>query len=675
VPRLQRLSVVARGEERILLVELLYRRVRRVPAVAEDREGVFDYLADEVLACQPERVRDFLLRTSIVERLLGPLCEALTGSANGRAMLENLERANLFLIPLDEEGRCYRYHHLFADFLRDRLERTHPDAVPELHRRASLWYENNQYPYEAVDHALAARDHERVADLIEETGGAWWTRGDHSSLLRWLKALPDELMRTRARLCVFHAWTLAHAGRLDEAESRLEEAERLPAAGNEANRAMGGEIFAVRARIASMWGDAARAIEFSRRALDLLPEDDLYLRGELALNLGNAYWTTGDIAEASEAFAESASSSRTAGNLRAAVFALWGQAMLEMIGDRLRSADELLQRAQRLAGDHDGQPLSAVGIVHVGMAELLYERGDLDGAERHLKEGIEVGKRGSEAKVLVLGYVNLARVLMARGDAEHSLIKIQEAWRLAQWTSAGTWPPVDAWRARLLLAQGDVASAARWSREYGKSEDYLSYPRILERITMARILLAQNKTGEALDFLEELLEAAESKERMGHVIEVLILQALAFEARGETGRALAALERSLALAEPEGYVRTFVDEGAPMAALLTKLLEERRDGTSPWYVDRLLTQILADAAASEGRSPRRADGGPLLEPLSERELEVLRLIADGLSNREIAQRLFVSVGTVKAHVNHVYGKLLVRSRTQAVARARELQLI
>jgi LuxR family maltose regulon positive regulatory protein len=190
-----------------------------------------------------------------------------------------------------------------------------------------------------------------------------------------------------------------------------------------------------------------------------------------------------------------------------------------------------------------------------------------------------------------------------------------------------------------------------------------------------RILLAQNKTGEALDFLEELLEAAESKERMGHVIEVLILQALAFEARGETERALAALERSLALAEPEGYVRTFVDEGAPMAVLLTKLLEERRDGTSPWYVDRLLTQILADAAASEGRSPRRADGSPLLEPLSERELEVLRLIADGLSNREIAQRLFVSVGTVKAHVNHVYGKLLVRSRTQAVARARELQLI
>jgi len=275
--------------------------------------------------------------------------------------------------------------------------------------------------------------------------------------------------------------------------------------------------------------------------------------------------------------------------------------------------------------------------------------------------------------VRTLGYVNLARVLMARGDAEHSLIKIQEASQLAQWTSAGAWPPVDAWRARLLLAQGDVVSAARWSREYGKSEDYLSYPRILERITMARILLAQNKVGEALDFLEELLEAAESKERMGHVIEILMLQALAFEARGETERALAALERSLALAEPEGYVRTFGDEGAPMAALLTRLLERRRDGVSPWYVDRLLTQILADAAASG--SPQRTDSSPLLEPLSERELEVLRLVADGLSNREIAQRLFVSVGTVKAHVNHVYGKLLVRSRTQAVARARELQLI
>jgi LuxR family maltose regulon positive regulatory protein len=646
-----------------------------IEAFAGGNRYVFDYLADEVLACQPERIRDFLLRTSIVERLMGPLCEALTGSANGRAMLENLERANLFLIPLDEEGRCYRYHHLFADFLRDRLERTHPDVVPELHRRASLWYEKNGYSYEAVDHALAGRNHERVADLIEETGGTWWTRSEHSTLLRWLEALPDELMRARPRLCVIHAWAFTHAGRLDEAESRLAEAERLPAAENEAHRAMGGEIFAVRARIASMREDAARAIEFTRRALDLLPEDDLYLRGELALNLGYAHWTTGDIAEASEAFAEAASSSQTAGNLRAAVFAIWYQATLEMIGGRLRSADELLQRARRLTGDHDGQPLSAVGIVHVGMAQLLYERGDLDGAERHLKEGIELAKRGSEAKVLVVGYVNLARVLMARGDAEHSLIKIQEAWRLAQWTAAGAWPPVDAWRARLLLARGDVVSAARWSREYRKSEDYLSYPRILERITMARILLAQNKADEALDFLGELLEAAETKEQMGHVIEVLVLQALAFEVRGETERALAALERSLALAEPEGYVRTFVDEGAPMAALLTKLLEERRDGTSPWYVDRLLTQILADAAVSEGSSPRRTDGSPLLEPLSERELEVLQLIADGLSNREIAQRLFVSVGTVKAHVNHVYGKLLVRSRTQAVARARELQLI
>ena len=652
-----------------------------IQAVAGGNRYVFDYLADEVLACQPERVRDFLLRTSIVEHLMGPLCEALTGSANGRAMLENLERANLFLIPLDEEGRCYRYHHLFADFLRDRLERTHPDAVPELHHRASLWYEKNAYPYEAVDYALAARDYERVADLIEETGGAWWTRGEHSTMLRWLEALPNELMRTRPRLCVFHAWTLAHAGRLDDAESSLAETEPLPAAGNGAHRAVVGEIFAVRARIASMREDAPHAIEFSRRALDLLPEDDLYLRGELALNLGHAYWATGDVEEASKAFAESATSSQTAGNLRAAVFALRYQAKLEMIGGRLRSAEEFLRRAQRLAGDQDEQPLSAVGIVHVGMAELLYERGDLDGAERYLKEGIELGKRGSEAKVLVLSYVNLARVLMARGDAEHSLTKIQEAWRLAQWTSTGAWPPVGAWRARLLLAQGDVELAARWSREYGKSEDYLSYSRILERITMARILFAQNKTGEALEFLEELLEAAESKERMWHVIEILMLQALAFEARGETERALAALERSLALAEPEGYVRTFVDEGAPMAALLAKLLEERREGrtversgASPWYVDRLLTQILAGAASQE-RSPRGTDGSPLLEPLSERELEVLRLVAEGLSNREIAQRLFVSLGTVKAHVNHVYVKLLVRSRTQAVARARKLQLI
>jgi LuxR family maltose regulon positive regulatory protein len=659
---------------------------RLLDTLAGGHRYVLDYLAEEVLACQPDEVRDFLLRTSVVKplcALTGSLCEALTDRDNAQAMLQRLERDNLFLVPLDEEGRCYRYHQLFAAFLRDRLERTRPDDVPELHRRASVWYESNGYMHQAVDHALEAGDFYRAADLIERVGVVKRGYGETALLLRWLGSLPDELVRERTRLCLLHAWARTHAGELDSVEPLLRSAERalgldedsVERAGDLSGgeQAVLGEIFSVRARVAAMREDASLVTRLSRRALEHLPQDDP-LRCAVALDLGHAYCSTGDLAAASEAFAGAAATGWAVGDLRTALFATWYQATLEIVWGRLWRAEEIFLRGERLVESHGGEAPAAAGMIHVGMGELLYERGDLDGAQRRLERGIALGRRGGEIKILVCGYIHLARVLMARGDAQGAQELIREAGRLVL-----RWPLVRAWQARLALARGDAGSAARWAREYGESEDYLRHERNFERITMARVLLAQGRTEEALRFLERLLESAESEGRMGQAMEILMLRALALESRGDTEEAMDLLQRALSLAAPEGFVRLFLDEGPPMAALLSTFLRRRREdgsrGDAPGeYAGELLRRFAVEVAPSDGgRAP--AAPVPGLEPLSERELEVLQLLAAGRSNAEIARELFLAVGTVKAHLHRIYGKLLVRNRAEAIARSRELGLL
>ncbi|MGI8909035.1 MAG: LuxR C-terminal-related transcriptional regulator [Rubrobacteraceae bacterium] len=664
-----------------------------VEALAGSARHVFEYLADEVLSRQPEDVREFLLRTSVVETLSGPLCEALTDTTGGLEMLERLEAANLFLVPLDEGGRYYRYHHLFAAFLRERLKRIHPDEIPELHRRAGLWQEEDGCLSGAIEHSLAAEDFDRAADLIEEETGVRRTYVDASLLLRWLGALPDGLVCRRPQLCLLYAWALAHSGELEDAEIRLRDTEaalkldsEVSTAGlSDEERTMLGEICIIRARMAAMREDAPLTTELSNRALELLPENELHLRGDVALDLGHAYCSTGDFDSASEAFARAAATGRAADDLRTCLFALHYQASLEISRGRLRRAEDLLLDGNRLAESRPEGVPSVAGIIHAGMGDLVYQRGELDGARRLLETGIEHGRRSGEAKILVYCYVNLARVLMARGDAEGAHSLVREAGRLTP-----KWPLIWAWQARFWLAQGDVQSAARWAREYGATQDYLSYPRHFERITMVRVMLGEGRTEEALDSLDRLLEDARTDGRTAHEIELLALRALASERRGAAEEALGYLRHALTLAEPEGFVRLFVDEGPPMAALLKRLIrnphvgESRAasngesggefHGTPDGYAGRLLERFALEAPPSGNGSSRRSPA-PGLEPLSEREVEVLELVAAGRSNAEIARELYLSLGTVKAHVHHIFGKLLVRNRSQAVARARELRLL
>ena len=671
-----------------------------VAAFAGSNRYVLDYLAEEVLRKQTENVQTFLLETSVLDRLSGPLCDAVTGRDDGQATLEDLERANLFLVPLDDERRWYRYHHLFSGFLRERLRRGYSERIPDLHRRACGWYERNELPGEAVGHALAAGDTEWAANLVERIARTTLRRGELNTVRRWLEALPEELVCARPRLCLSGAWYYLATGRLDEVEPYLKKVEHGLDGGNgariavpeegsiepgkdEDSREILGEAATIRAAAVSLKGDSSRAIDLARRADALLTEGNLFLRAIIAASLGFSYRAEDDVASASRAFAEAATISRSAGSTYVALLASKHLTELLLVQGRLRAAADVCRQALDLAIE-SGRRLPASGVAHVGMGELLREWDELDAATNHLRQGIQLGERGGDVELVIDGHVALARVQQALGNEAEAAHTLQSAKRLAEKHGTDAWVTrVKAWQARLWVAHNDRWAAARWSEECGLSiEDELSYPRELEHITLARVLIAQDKHDEAARFLERLLKAAEMGGRWGRAIEILTLKAVVLQAQGDEPGAMAPLQRALALAEPEGYVRTFANEGSPMVYLLKRLLKSQKTHSastqrraSPEYAGKLLLATLGqDASRSTGAGAReRAE--LLVEPISEREVEVLRLLASGISNQEIAAKLFVSLDTVKTHLKHIYGKLGVHNRAQAVARAEELDLI
>ena len=679
-----------------------------IAALRGTNRYVLDYLAQEVLHHQPDDVRSFLLQTSVLGRLSGPLCDAVVASTGSQAMLERLERANLFLVPLDYERRWYRYHHLFAEFLRSRLQHAHPELVPELHRRAGAWYAGHGMAAEAIDHLLAGEDLIGAADLIEQAGVMAFKRSEMATLRSWLEALPDEQVRVRPRLCLFHASALIGEAQFDAAEAWLRDAERNLVTGTDTPAAvtftgpvrrsetasdtdrsaeiegMLGEVAALRAYIASFTGNPAGTIELAREALERLPEDDAYTRGLSALELGYGYLDSGHMRAASDAFSLAITTSGAAGHIYSVLAATWGLARVHMAQGRLHEAARLCRQGLQSATGKAGKPLPAAIYAHVGLGEVLYEWNDLGDAESIVTEGIELGEQGRLLVMLLNSYIVLSRVQQAQGNINGALEAIQTAQQLTRHHNVTPLAAkAAAQRVRLSLAQGDVAAGVRWAQERGLGiDDELDYQREFEHTTLARVLIAQDRLGEALRLLERLLVAGEIGGRVGSLIEILSLRALALKAAGDTAGAVNTLARALSLAEPEGYVRTFADEDAPMAALLQEVFETQSSGRraatlpnfSPEHLGKLLAAIRAEAAPSTRRSPR-GTAGSLVEPLSGRELEVLHLIAAGASNRDIARRLFVSLATVKTHINHIYRKLEVRNRTEAVARARALKLL
>jgi LuxR family maltose regulon positive regulatory protein len=651
---------------------------------------VLDFLTEEVLERQPEGVREFLLKTSVLERMSAALCDALTGRRDGQQMLERLEYDNLFVIALDDERRWYRYHHLFADVLRSRLQREQPEKIRELHRRAAEWYEQNGWTSEAVRHALAAQEHDRAADLVEQVARKMWNRGEVMTLLGWLEELPEETRRRRPQLLLQYSAALLWVGRLDDVEPLVQEIERavgVSEQGRDENlrtsadeplrQILLGGAAATRSWHAYLRGEPHGAIALARRALELLPEPDLELRTFAAFRLAEAYRTADDLEAASAAFAETAELGRAAGHDYLVLKAMSRQAELQMARGRLRSADHVLQRTLRFAVEQGGNSLPATGEVHVIIGELLYEWNELKAAARRLKEGIRLAERMGQFETLVDGYVALSRLEMAQGAAESALESAREANSLAQRSGAGeAIVEAAAWNARLHLARSDLTAAVlELERIAGVPAVSVSMVRETVQITRARLTVARGEHEEALRLLEELRQSAEAARRTGKLIEILTLQAVALWERSKREQAVGTLTRALALAEPEGYLRTFVDEGAAMGELLSATVEARQrshpDAATQIparYLAKLLA-LLAQECAAPGAGER------LSEPLSERELEVLALVAAGKANVEIATSLFVSLSTVKTHINNLYRKLGVSSRTQAIARARKLDLI
>ncbi len=650
-----------------------------VAAFAGDDRYIVDYLMAEVLDREPPPgpIRSFLRQTSILDRLSAPLCAALTGRDDAQAMLEHLEGANLFVVPLDNRREWYRYHVLFAEALR--LTLAAQERI-ELHGRAAEWYEHNEMMAEAVPHSLAAQDWDRTARLIEQTARQALTRGETGTLSRWLQALPEAVTRSRPRLCLAYAWVALANGRLDTVEQWVQAA--IQAASPDDTQVQG-EVTAIRALIAVLRGDTPGAIQLARQALDSLPADDLFLRGLVALNLGLAYDAQGDMAPASLAYSQAQAIGQASGNDLVSLMSESQLADIKLLQSKLHEAAAMYR--QIIQSAESGKQLSIATMAYISMGRLLYEWGDLDAATRHLTTAIELSQQWKSADMPATCLVYLAHIRQTQGDVDGTrdlLLQTEQALQ-GHIISPPTVGTVKAFQARLWIRQGNLEAAKRWVREYqARPSDMPGYPGYLRQVegaTWARVLNAQGKPEAAIQLLDSLLQAAEAAGQTGNVIELLALRALALRAQGQSAQAMTMLERALTLAEPEGYFRIFVDEGEPMRLLLQRMkVEDPRKGAEGGRMQEYIGNLLAafgEQPASADLHPSSFISQPLVEPLSERELEVLRLIADGFSNAEIASKLVIAQGTVKRHINNIYGKLGVQSRTQAVAKAREIGLL
>lgn len=640
---------------------------------------VLDYLLEEVLQQQPEKIQTFLLRTSILERLCGPLCDAVLQdrSACGQETLEYLERSNLFINPLDNERHWYRYHHLFGDLLRQRLRQsaasstgTENESLAEYHIRASQWYENNDLDLEAFHHAAAANDVERAERLIESKRIPLHFRGTVTPILDWLKSLPKAVLDARPTLWVRSATMSLVIAQTNGVEERLQSAEAA-LQGRELNpktRNLIGEIAAARATLALTRYQAEAILVQSRRALEYLQPDNLPFRITAIWALAFAHYLLGDRAAAARSYAEAISISQVCGDVFSIILAASGLGEVQVLENQLYLAAETYRRVVQLFGDH---PLPNACEAFLGLAQISYQWNDLDAAEQYGQQSLQMARqydRGIDR--FVLCELFLARLKLARGDVACAAAMVAQTDQAARQSNfIHRLPEIAAVQGLILIHQGNLADAARLAQTY-------PHP-----ISQARIYLAQGDPSAALLRLESFREEMDARDWKDERLKGMILQAVVYYTHHEIDKAVQLLGEALALAEPGGFIRVFIDEGAPMAHLLSEAAARQ---IMPDYIAKLLAAfetevqlVPVDFQTTPGEHavpPIPSTAQPLIEPLSPRELEILQLIARGLSNREISERLFLALDTIKGHNRRIFEKLQVQRRTEAVDRARELDL-
>jgi LuxR family maltose regulon positive regulatory protein len=669
-----------------------------VDAFAGSHRYIFDYLADEVLAQRPAGTREFLLKTSILDQLNGALCDAvlgrprrLPGETSSQALLAQLDAANLFIVPLDDERRTYRYHHLFAYQLHHRLEDEYPDEAPALHIRASAWYEANGWPVAAIRHAMKAGDLIRAARIVEVAGVEWLARSELGLLMRWLSAMPADLIRDRPNLGLLLGWGLALINQFDQVEETFNAAElgfEAALARPETMAGLGLESAAHRARfrgflatgraaLARSRGDGQAAVALLNRALETLPESELAGRSVAYLYLGYALWSSGDLPAARQTFEEARRAGLAGEQILSAQSAMdaLGKILLEL-GD-LNAAHRLHQGGLQLAEQYTSQtgwPLPGVGLAHNGLAAVLYERDELTQARGHAERAMELFRPWGVTENLLDSLHTLARIKLGQDDVDGALALVEQTAGMVQEPNVPDWLTAMIMArsaAVIIVALGEDAPGtglvSGWQSAAGLDpEDTLTYAREAEYITLVRLLLVQGKFADALNLAERLTKLAESGGRRGRLLEILVLQARAMDSVGETADAVSILERALALAEVSKYRRVFLNEDQPMAGLLEQAASR---GRRPAYARQLLAAFAdQEAAATKVRQP-------LADPLTEREVEVLGYMAAGLTGPQIAAELHLSNNTIKTHTKNIYGKLGVNDRAGAIARGREVGLL
>ncbi|MAU12924.1 MAG: helix-turn-helix transcriptional regulator [Anaerolineaceae bacterium] len=646
---------------------------------------IVDYLIEEVLNHQPDAVRKFLFQTSILDRMSAPLCDAITGRSDGHAMLEQLERANMLIVPLDDQRQWYRYHHLFADVLKTHARKDYSEEIFLWFSRASQWHEENGLRSDAVQYALAANDFEQAANLIELSWPFIAQNIRPPEFLRWVEKLSDEIVEARPVLLAAYAWALLDTRNLDAADLYLKKVENWlkimdVQAHHEAIivnkvqfKLLAGTTAAARTYLALTRQDNKQTIYHAQRALTLLAHDQHYWIGLTSLFLGLAQWADSDLDDAYDAVTDSIEHFQAIDNLYFQVYGTVVLAEIHVLQGKLRQAHDRYHAARQLAQSAASHTIPMSISFYVGLGALYLEWNDLEAAEQHIHTGTKALSRsliGFDAYRLS---IVLAQVRLAAGQHDDAMSLLAEAAEDFKPGAAPNISPPESLKARFLLKQGRLDAVLDWIQKQGLStKDVLHFSDEFDHITLARVKLAQyqqqpNEHGleHLLDFLERLRQTASDGGRAGRVLEILILQALAYAAKDDTDSALEHLNRALAIAEAEGYIRIFVDEGETMQTLLARCLLH---GKHVAYVKKLLDHLQPH---SDNQSPNQL----LIEPLSERELDVLNLMANGHTNQAIADELFIALSTVKKHINNIYGKLNVPNRTQAINRARDLGIL
>ena len=647
---------------------------------------IFDYLASEVLARQSTQMRDFLVQTSILDHVYGPLCDAVLLRDDSQRMLEQVARENLFVSPLDDRQGWFRYHQLFAEFLRAHLEQLYPGRAEMLHSRAATWYARNNLLADAIAHALHAGDVALAARFIEEQGRTMLMRHEVLTLGGWLRALPERVVLNHPRLCLFTSWALLHTSHTEPIERYLRAAEDVlgspdvpDATDARERRGLRGEIAAIRARMAIYQDRTQHSVVLSRQALALLAEDDYYMRGEVALSLATTSLLLDELRAAEEAFREAITLSWACGNLRAALLAVRSLANLYVTQGRLHYARKLYEESLERVSAMGQERLPPVGCLDVGRGELSYEWNDLQAAERYAHEGIALGQRGGDVKIWLLGYVLLMYVSQAQGKPDQVRSLFMEAEHLVRRASFTRGQEIlGEVGARLGALQDDSAPLLRWAQESGL--DLAGNPDASNEDAyhlLAQALMARDELDAARSLLQRLLERAHQTACHGYALVLSLSLARACESRGDSQNALLALEEALCLAMPQNYCRAFLDQGPRIASLLRTLRQAYQRGMrSPRpgvlaYLDHLLERFRHDLSNTGSPETNTSLAGWL----TAREMEVLRLLAAGHSNQEIADTLIISLNSVKTHLRSIYRKLDTHNRTQAILRARSLRVL